>query len=308
MLRVLWPSSLALLLAGCAGATPPPDGPAKAATNEPPPAATSTPAKTEAPSKEAAAPAQEPVGKLEPAEIQKVIWTNFAKLRACYEEGLRKDPSLQGRIAIRFVIDREGKVRQASEGAPAFPDPAVTKCVVDAFNTLEFPRPEGGIVTVEYPVIFPPGSGDCKTTKEEKDGIRTVSLTCAKQSMKVTDMPVKAVDEKFADALLTGFEQQSPKKRRTRTKPTIADKTCWVTSVDGVTWSSMLLVTEAAPDRALVVSCLDESQGGTSATCQTMVENLIKSTVAKTAPAPTPTPDPKPKRPLPTGTLTGGGF
>ncbi|MRG96968.1 AgmX/PglI C-terminal domain-containing protein [Polyangium spumosum] len=226
-------------------------------------------------------------------------------MRTCYEKGLQKNPSLEGRIAVRFVIGTDGKVQSAGEDAQAFPDPAVARCVLDAFQALQFPQPEGGIVTVVYPIRFAANADDCKTTTEEKDGIRTVSLTCEKQSMKVTDMPVKAVDDKLAEAFLTGFEQQSPKMRRTRTKPTIEGKSCWMTSVDGVTWSSMLLVTEAVAGRALVVSCLDESQGGTSAKCNTMVADIIKRTVAPPVVA---TPEATPKRPLPTTTVTGSGF
>jgi hypothetical protein len=36
------------------------------------------------------------------------------------------------------------------------PDAAVVKCVVDGFRKLQFPKPEGGIVTVVYPIVFNP--------------------------------------------------------------------------------------------------------------------------------------------------------
>jgi hypothetical protein len=37
------------------------------------------------------------------------------------------------------------------------PDQAVVGCVVRGFGNLSFPQPEGGIVTVVYPLIFNPG-------------------------------------------------------------------------------------------------------------------------------------------------------
>ncbi|MDC3958586.1 AgmX/PglI C-terminal domain-containing protein [Polyangium jinanense] len=313
MLRVLWPSSLALLLVGCAGATPPPDAPPNPEAKAPPAEAPPAPeAKAEPPNKETnvIGALDAPVGKLEPAEIQKVIRGNFKALRACYEEGLQKTPNLEGRIAVKFVIGKDGKVSQAAEDSPAtLPDPDVVKCVIAAVETLTFPAPEGGVVKVVYPIMFSPGGGDamsnCKKTAEEKDGIRTVSIVCDKQTLKVTDMPVRAVDEKFADAILTGFEQQSPKMRRTRGKPTIADKPGWSTLVDGQTWVSTLLVTEVTKGRALVVSCLDETGGTSSGRCDTLVEFIVKrEATAGTTPSPSPTP----KRPLPTGTATGSGF
>jgi hypothetical protein len=33
-------------------------------------------------------------------------------------------------------------------------DSATAKCIFDEFEKLSFPRPEGGIVTVVYPIIF----------------------------------------------------------------------------------------------------------------------------------------------------------
>jgi hypothetical protein len=35
-------------------------------------------------------------------------------------------------------------------------DNAVVACVVRGFGTIRFPAPEGGIVTVVYPIIFNP--------------------------------------------------------------------------------------------------------------------------------------------------------
>ncbi len=308
-------SCLAVLLVGCAGSTPPPDAPPKAAAKDAlAQAASAEPPKAGAPGGEAGAgaKAEEPAGRMDPAEIQKVVRANFKSLRACYEAGLQKNPNLEGRIGVRFVIGKDGRVSDTGENEPStIPDPAVVKCVVDAFGLLQFPAPENVIVKVVYPIMFSPAGGDemsnCKKTAEEKDGIRTVSITCERQTLKVTDMPARAVDDKFADAILTGFEQQSPKMRRTRGKPTIADKPCWTTLVDGQTWVSTLLVTEVTPGRALVVSCLDEGGGTRSGRCDSLVEFIVKREVAALT-APGAPGAPAPKRPIPTGGTTGSGF
>jgi hypothetical protein len=102
-------------------------------------------------------------GRLPPAEIQRIIRANFGHFRTCYEEGLKKNPKLTGRVALRFVIGRDGRVTYASEDlahVPAdsrLPDEQVKSCILDAFGKLEFPQPEGGIVTVVYPIMFSPG-------------------------------------------------------------------------------------------------------------------------------------------------------
>jgi hypothetical protein len=95
-------------------------------------------------------------GKIAPEVIQRIVRQNFGRFRACYESGLRNNPSLAGRVAVRFIIGRDGAVGMAS-GDNGLPDSAVTSCVVRAFYGLSFPPPEGGVVTVVYPIVFTPG-------------------------------------------------------------------------------------------------------------------------------------------------------
>ncbi len=96
-------------------------------------------------------------GRLPPEVIQRIVRQNFGRFRLCYENGLRQNPNLQGRVAVKFVIDRSGAVSTASDGGSDLPDASVVSCVVRGFGNLSFPQPEGGIVTVVYPVIFSPG-------------------------------------------------------------------------------------------------------------------------------------------------------
>jgi hypothetical protein len=95
-------------------------------------------------------------GKIPPEVIQRVVRQNFGRFRACYETGLKNNPSLSGRVAVRFVIGRNGDVGQASNGGSDLPDGGVVGCVVGAFRGLSFPPPEGGIVTVGYSIQFNP--------------------------------------------------------------------------------------------------------------------------------------------------------
>ena len=47
--------------------------------------------------------------------------------------------------------------RRRQDGGSDLPDQGVVGCVVRGFGNLSFPQPEGGIVTVVYPIIFNPG-------------------------------------------------------------------------------------------------------------------------------------------------------
>lgn len=96
-------------------------------------------------------------GRLPPEVIQRIVRQNFGRFRLCYENGLRSNPNLQGRVAVRFVIGRDGAVSNVSNGGSDLPDASVIQCVIRAYYGLSFPPPEGGIVTVVYPIMFSPG-------------------------------------------------------------------------------------------------------------------------------------------------------
>jgi hypothetical protein len=96
-------------------------------------------------------------GRLPPEVIQRIVRQNFGRFRLCYENGLKGNPTLSGRVSVKFVIDRSGAVSTASDGGSELPDQGVIGCVVRGFGNLSFPQPEGGIVTVVYPIIFSPG-------------------------------------------------------------------------------------------------------------------------------------------------------
>jgi hypothetical protein len=95
-------------------------------------------------------------GRLPPEVIQRIVRANFGRIRLCYENGLRKDPGLRGKVEVKFVINREGMVNTASLVSSNLPDSSMVECVVRAFTTLVFPKPDGGIVSVVYPFMFEP--------------------------------------------------------------------------------------------------------------------------------------------------------
>jgi len=96
-------------------------------------------------------------GHIPPEVIQRIVRQNFGRFRLCYENGLRNNPNLAGRVGVRFVIGRDGGVMSAANGGSDLPDAGVVSCVVGAFRGLQFPQSEeGGAVTVTYPISFAP--------------------------------------------------------------------------------------------------------------------------------------------------------
>jgi beta-lactamase regulating signal transducer with metallopeptidase domain len=96
-------------------------------------------------------------GRLAPEAIQSVVRQSFGAYRACYEQGLKTKADLRGTVSVSFVIASDGSVNGASDHGSTLPDPSVVQCVVRGFSGLAFPPPQGGYVTVIYPIEFSPG-------------------------------------------------------------------------------------------------------------------------------------------------------
>lgn len=93
--------------------------------------------------------------KLVTAEVKK----RLRAIQICYEQQLRRNPSLQGKVVVEFTIEMSGTVSKANATANTTNDPAVASCVVDAVKRFRFnPGPEGGSVTYSYPFVFAPQS------------------------------------------------------------------------------------------------------------------------------------------------------
>ncbi|EYF02579.1 AgmX/PglI C-terminal domain-containing protein [Chondromyces apiculatus] len=97
-------------------------------------------------------------GRLPPEVVQRIVRQNFGRFRLCYEQGLRRNPELTGRVTTRFTIKTDGSVGALANGGSDIPDTMVTACVVNAFRGLSFPSPEAGVVVVTYPIMFSPPS------------------------------------------------------------------------------------------------------------------------------------------------------
>jgi len=90
--------------------------------------------------------------------IERIVRQNFGRFRLCYESGLRIDPTLEGTVRSRFVIETDGSTGVVSDAGSDLPDAGVVACVQRAFGTLSFPSPSAGAMTVTYSLSFAPAS------------------------------------------------------------------------------------------------------------------------------------------------------
>jgi outer membrane biosynthesis protein TonB len=95
-------------------------------------------------------------GQLDANRVAAVLRRELGGIRSCYERALRNNPTLSGRLDLRFTIGTSGRVTSAStSGLGSAPE--VGQCVVGRVRGLVFPAPEGGSVDFSFPFNFSPG-------------------------------------------------------------------------------------------------------------------------------------------------------
>jgi len=93
-------------------------------------------------------------GKLPPEVVQRIVRQRFGRIRLCYENALRANPSVAGTFEVKATIDGTGAVTKTSEGAGTMTDPAARACILRTFQQTSFPQPESGTVEVSFGLTF----------------------------------------------------------------------------------------------------------------------------------------------------------
>jgi TonB family protein len=96
-------------------------------------------------------------GIFDPQIVARQIRVRIRAIQRCYERELRNNPSLAGRVMVRFTIEERGTVSGARATENTTGSPAVAACVVNTIRRFRFnPGPEGGSVQFAYPFVFAP--------------------------------------------------------------------------------------------------------------------------------------------------------
>ncbi len=77
-------------------------------------------------------------------------------IKACYENALKRNPNLKGKISIRFTILETGGLAEISAAVNSLGSPEVAGCIVNTMRSWRTQFRPSGPVTVEYPFVFQP--------------------------------------------------------------------------------------------------------------------------------------------------------
>lgn len=89
--------------------------------------------------------------------LGKYIRLRIKSVQACYEKELKRNPSLRGKIVVRFVILTTGRVNEVSIDQNTMGDQEVASCIVNTIRRWSFPVKPEEDAPVSFPFVFSPG-------------------------------------------------------------------------------------------------------------------------------------------------------
>jgi len=79
-------------------------------------------------------------------------------IQACYERELKRNPSLKGRVVVRFTITTQGSTTDIEIEENSLGNDAVASCIRTVIRGWRFPFKPDSEVPVAYPFVFAPAS------------------------------------------------------------------------------------------------------------------------------------------------------
>jgi hypothetical protein len=95
-------------------------------------------------------------GKLRRTIVEQAILENRGRFRLCYENAARYEPDLEGRMAVKLVVDWNGQVVNATPTASNLPGTNLVTCVMQGFGYGRFVLPGSGPGGATFAIEFGP--------------------------------------------------------------------------------------------------------------------------------------------------------
>jgi hypothetical protein len=102
-------------------------------------------------------------------DIQTIVAVRREEARACYDKALEKHPGIEGDIDIKWVIDPDGNVTEASVDTTKSQilEPSVGNCIIEIIKKIKFaPSQKGYETRAHYPFNFHPRKSTNRSTNK----------------------------------------------------------------------------------------------------------------------------------------------
>jgi TonB family protein len=94
-------------------------------------------------------------GRLAPEQLQSRMGEHMRAFTTCYKDALADNPTVNGTLRLRIVIDPNGQVASANVTAPStIKNDKMARCVLKIVRSTPFPRPAQGTVEAMYTIVF----------------------------------------------------------------------------------------------------------------------------------------------------------
>ena len=90
------------------------------------------------------------------ADLRGALQGKAGQARSCYQNALRNNSTLTGRLTVAVRVGPNGMACSASVASDELGDPQVSNCVTRLFRAGKFPPPKGGCVDTVVPMNFVP--------------------------------------------------------------------------------------------------------------------------------------------------------
>ena len=97
------------------------------------------------------------IGKIDEKSVATVFRRRRTAVQRCYEQALRGNPGIQGKVVIQFTIGQAGRITKISVKSDTTGEPSIARCIVSRVKGWRFEPPERGVVTFSYPFILSHG-------------------------------------------------------------------------------------------------------------------------------------------------------
>ncbi len=106
---------------------------------------------------------QDAAPEVDSADVDRQALARYVKQRMmaiqnCYERELKRNPSLKGKVVVRFAITPAGRSAEIEIEENTLANDAVASCIRTVIRTWVFPFKPASDVTVAYPFVFTPAS------------------------------------------------------------------------------------------------------------------------------------------------------
>ena len=93
-------------------------------------------------------------GQVNKNDVNMVIKGEMSRFKTCYQREYVKNPQLAGKVTLRFMINKEGKVEGAEITESTLNNVLVERCMLKQIYGISFPKPGDEPAVITYPFVF----------------------------------------------------------------------------------------------------------------------------------------------------------